>query len=284
MRNMWKLFSAVMLSSVLLISGCGGDGAEKSEADQATSKLTPTEVIDKSVQTMDQNGYTYDLKSNQDITTASGDLSQTVKTNIDSTINATTNPMAFHINGTVESNGMQFPIEMYLVDSTLYNKVPNNGWSKAAMDTSAFEASQDPTAALKQLEQVIQKMGGNVLPEGITLNKTSGAYILEMNASAIQNDTSFQDMLKEQFRAGFQSASGVDPSSLDQMKIENYTQKIWIDEKTFKQTKITQDMKISIPVEGTTLTINQQIEMNLKGEYTGKIQVPEEVKNDAQGI
>ncbi len=284
MQNLWKLFSAVMLSSILLISGCGSDGANKSEADQATSKLTPTEVIDKSIQTMDQNGYTYDLKSNQDITTASGDMSQTVKTNIDSTINATTNPMAFHINGTVESDGMQFPIEMYLVDGTLYNKVPNGGWAKATMDTSAFEASQDPTAALKQLEQVIQKLGGNVLPEGISLNKASGAYVLEMNASAFKNDTSFQDMLKEQFKAGFQSSSGIDPANLDQMKIENYNQKIWIDEKTFKQTKITQDMKISLPVEGTNLTINQHVEMNLKGEYTETIQVPEEVKSSAQGI
>ncbi|MBA4602633.1 DUF6612 family protein [Thermoactinomyces mirandus] len=284
MRNFWKLFSVAILSGLLLISGCSSDGTKNPEADKAAPELTPTEVIDKSIQTMDQIGYTYDLKSNQNITTSSGDLSQTLKTEIKSTVNITSNPIAFHVKGSVESNGMQLPIEMYLVENTFYNKVPDAGWAKATMDTSAFEASQDPTAALKQLEQLIQKMGGNVLPEGITLNKASGAYVLEMNLTALNNDPSFQDMLKEQLKSSFQSSSGINLGSLDQMKIENFNQKIWIDEKTFKQTRIAQDMKISFPVEGSTLTIDQHLEMNLKGEYTETIQVPEEVKNSAQRI
>lgn len=173
-------------------------------------------------------------------------------------------------------------MEMYLVDNTLYSKIPEMGWMKTSMDMSALDATQDPTAGLKQLEQMFEKLGGNVLPDGVALNEEGNQYVLSIDFMSLKNeDQSFEDILKEQISSSLQG-SGFDASQLQDMKFEKLNQKIFIDKNTFKQTKTTQEMNIAITVDQDSLKIEQQMEMNLKGEYNQKIEVPEDVKNSAQ--
>lgn len=154
MRSLWKLFSVMTLSGALLLTGCGGKENETA-ADQP--KLTPTQVIDKSMQTMEKGGHTYDVKTNQTITVASGDVSQAIKTRNTSTIDVTMNPVALHLKGKTESSGASEEIEMFLADNALYNKIPQMGWVKTTVDTSAMDASQDPMSGIKQVEQLFEK-------------------------------------------------------------------------------------------------------------------------------
>lgn len=99
MRSLWKLFSVITLSGALLLTGCSDSGNESAADKPEQPKLTPTQVIDKSIQAMDKGGHTYDVKADQSITAASGDVSQTIKTRTTSTIDVTMNPVAMHYKG-----------------------------------------------------------------------------------------------------------------------------------------------------------------------------------------
>jgi hypothetical protein len=281
MRSLWKLFSVMTLSGALLLTGCGGKENETA-ADQP--KLTPTQVIDKSMQTMEKGGHTYDVKTNQTITVASGDVSQAIKTRNTSTIDVTMNPVALHLKGKTESSGASEEIEMFLADNALYNKIPQMGWVKTTVDTSAMDASQDPMSGIKQVEQLFEKLGGNALPAGVSLNEEGNQYVLSIDFTALKQDgQTFESMMKDQVIRGLQS-SGFDPSKLQNMKFEKLNQKIYIDKNNFKQTKTLQEMHILVTNDQDTFKLEQQMEMNLKGEYNGKIEVPADVKNSARQI
>ncbi|MGA9173149.1 MAG: DUF6612 family protein [Thermoactinomyces sp.] len=274
MRNLWKRFSITLIAGALLLSGCSASGLS------ASKELTPSEVIDKTVKAMSEDSYTYEMKMKQGITTEMFGQEQTVNIDMNTNVDITTKPIALHTKGTVRANGIQMPVEMYMADNAMYDYSPDKGWTKVAVNTSAFDVSQDPTSGLKELEKVFERLGGKTLPKGVSVKKVNGAYVLQVDNAVLQSDPSFAQMLKEQLGEGFKSGGTFSGTDLSQIKIENYKQQVWIDEKTFKQTKTIMDAKVSLP----DMKLDQHLELNLKGEYKGKIEVPAEVKNSAKAM
>ncbi|MBH8606348.1 DUF6612 family protein [Thermoactinomyces sp. CICC 10521] len=274
MSNLWLRVSSILVAGALMVSGCSA-----SDSPDKPKELTPTEVIEKSVEAMSEKGYTYEMKLKQNTQTKVFGQQQTVNMNMDTNVDVTTHPVAMHTKGTVNANGSPIPVEIYVADNAMYNHT-SQGWTTVAVDTSSLDSSDDPASGLKQLDKWIEQLGGNVLPKGVSVKKVGGSYLMEVDYAALKSDPSFDKMLKDQIAAGIQSGGGFITIDPNQIKIENYKQQIWIDAKTFKQTKQVVDTKIS----ASDLAVDQHLEMILKGEFNGKITVPAEVKNSAKSM
>lgn len=285
MARNWKGFSAVILAGFLFLAGCS-TGASPQGGDEASKELTPAEVLEKTNEVFKNKNFTYEATNKQKMIMDIAGQQQNIDVDINFTIDMTSNPMAYHVKGTGMAMGKQIPMEMYIVDNTMYtHDQMANRWTKMPMNLSALDASQDPSAALKQLALFLNKLGGGKLPEGISLKKEAGAYRLDIDYTKL-TDKKELDMFRDQFLAGFQAGANIPNLNINksQIKVDQLNQQIWIDEKTFEQTKMIQDFKMSMPVEGSSFKVESHAEMNLKGEFKGKIEVPADIKNQAKSL
>ena len=62
------------------------------------------------------------------------------------------------------------------------------------------------------------------------------------------------------------------------VKVDEYVQKVWIDENNFQQKKVEQTMNAKMDIKEIKVDIVQDMKMDLKGNFEGTITVPEEAK------
>jgi broad-specificity NMP kinase len=67
---------------------------------------------------------------------------------------------------------------------------------------------------------------------------------------------------------------------LNKIKYDRFKEKIWIDEKTFRYQKA--ELDVNMDMEG--LKLEEHLQMNVKGDFNGKIEVPEQVKKKARSM
>jgi hypothetical protein len=292
MRRVGRFFLAALFALVLVVSGCSEPSAEsgKSAKPKANTEVkkeekkepTPLEVLEKAKSVMEQGGYKFDGKIRQKMAAGSRvDLDMSIKF----TVEMINQPLAFHMKGKLKTMGRSFPVESYVVDGTRYMKVSRLGWTKSNEPDLASETEQNPSDAMKKLARFIEELGGNGLPEGVTVTKSAPGYVIEIDYSKFMKDPKFKqktiEKIKEELDMKYLKQRGIRLKP-DQLKIVKMKEKSWINGTTFKAEKITMEMDLVIPTNRKDLIVKQDMELLLKGDYSGKIVVPEKVKKMAK--
>lgn len=281
----WLLVSAMIL---VLVSGCGQLNIDA----EGMKKLTPKEVLIKAEHAAENaKGFSYKATGNQTIEIEAGGQTQSVDQTIEAKLEMTNKPQAMHTTTTIHSEGQQITGEMYLVGNEIYQQtVDGSGWIKSkAPDLGSADNSQNPNQALQKLEELLGKLQTPEEKKMLKMTETADAYLLEINVNE-QTTHKIKDVFLEEVKAAMLpqlQQAGV-PVDADQIKLHQFTQKITIDKKSFKQTKVVQEIKMDIPINDPSasgvLKASQKTEMNLVGEFNGTITVPEDVKNSAQEV
>ncbi|MDN4592679.1 DUF6612 family protein [Polycladomyces subterraneus] len=286
MRRKWNwLFVSAMI--LVLVAGCG----QLNIAAEGMKKLTPKEVLIKAEHAAEKSkGLSYKITGNQALSIEAGGQTKSVDQTIEGNIDLTNQPQAMHITMTVHSEGQKVDGEMYMVGNELYQKtVDGSGWLKSNAPDLGSTESQNPNEALQKLEELLGKLQTPEEKKMLKMTETANAYVLEINVDEHTPHTII-DKCMEEVKAAmlpqFQHA-GI-PVDADQIKLHQYSQKITIDKKSFRQTKVVQETKIEIPINDPsvsgTLNADQKMEMSLVGDFNETIKIPEDVKNSAQEV
>jgi hypothetical protein len=287
MRRKWNwLFVSAMI--LVLVAGCG----QLNIAAEGMKKLTPKEVLIKAEHAAEKSkGLSYKITGNQALSIEAGGQTKSVDQTIEGNIDLTNQPQAMHMTMTVHSEGQKVDGEMYMVGNELYQKaVDGSGWLKSkAPDLGSSDNSQNPNEALQKLEELLGKLQTPEEKKMLKMTETANAYVLEINVDD-QTSHAIKDQLMEGVKAAMlpQIQQAGIPIDADQIKLHKYIEKITIDKKNFKQTKLIQQTQIEIPVNDPsvsgTLKMDQKMEMSLTGEFDQAVTVPEDVKNSAQEV
>jgi hypothetical protein len=259
----------------------------------AEKKLTPKEVLIKAAHTVQKSkGFSYKLTGNQTLEIASNGQSQSVNQSFEGQIDLTNQPHAMHMTMTLHSQGQKIPVNMYLVGDVLYQQTPDgSGWlkTKGVNLNAAAGNSQNPNEALQKLEELLAKIQTPEEKKMLNMKETTTAYELEITIDD-QTGKSIKDeilkLVKEAMLSQFKQL-GI-PVDVEQIKLNQFVEKITIGKKTFNQQKMVQHIKIEIPVKDSTVSgaLKADLEMviNMTGEFNGTITVPEDVKNNAREV
>ncbi|MBA4493422.1 DUF6612 family protein [Paenactinomyces guangxiensis] len=277
-----RFFSIVALLAVftLIFAGCNSKpAASPSDQPAKEEELSLVDVMTKSEEALSKaKGFSYKVEGTQKIGTPEASLT----TDIDMKMDMTNNPQAMYAKGKVKAMGQEVPLEMYMVDNTIYQQV-NGTWMemKGAGLNQTGVNTEEPSAAVKKVKELVQKLGGT--PKGFTMKKENGSYVVAMDGTAVKDSKEMLDALVEQIKGTLQ---GMDQAQqlnakfdLNKIKVESYKETMYIDEKTFELKSVDHESKITMPVEGQSLMIDQKMKMSVEGAYDGKIEVPDEVKD-----
>lgn len=283
MRRTWKWFSAITLSCLLLLTGCSSDAQPNTnETTNKPKELTPIEVLEKASDNLGKN-VTYEVNQNQKLE---------IDTNGTKIIEESTTTMTmnmanenYHAKGTMTASGQTIPVEIYYENNTLYKLLEDNSWVKITY----FEdmgSQQDPSALLKELAKLVEKLGGNALPKGISVNKKDNHYLVEINYKETEQSEKFENEIKneivEELKASGDAFAG--QLTADKIQFEKNIVKIHIDDQNFQSTKMEHEIILGFDIENIKVKTDVITTLNLKGEYNGTIEVPEEVKSKAKSM
>lgn len=278
---------AIIMALAMLFTACSpqADQGDAPKKEEKPKELSVLDVIDKSSEVMDNSkGFTFDTTAKQKITVEADGQKENIDVDMNMEMNMTNDPVAMQLKGKVSTMGMELPMEMYILDNVMYQKIGDFGWEKAeGVNLGSNSQTEKPSESLKQLAKLLQKIGGKEkTPEGITMTKEEGTYVVEVDFAALKNEKNFEKELLNNFKASMGELEDFEKEGMkfnyDQMAFESYKHKLWIDEKTFQYKKMTQEFVINIPAEQGAIKVDQKMELNLKGEFTDKIEVPEEAK------
>jgi len=141
--------------------------------------------------------------------------------------------------------------------------------------------TQTPNQVLEQLQKFLEKFQGDQQNENIKMSKEDGAYVIEV-AVTEDVDAEYMKQLEDALRSTMvpqieQSGLPINKDDVD-VKVNEFTQKVWIDENNFQQKKMEQTITMTIKIEGFEIDVVQNMDIDLKGEFDGTITVPEEAK------
>ncbi|SFJ46912.1 DUF6612 family protein [Thermoflavimicrobium dichotomicum] len=278
MRKLSLFFSVGLV--LFLVAGCNNKtqptSADQGMPSQVKTELTAVEVLKKSAEAMNQEkGFVAQSKQEQKI--KQGKVDKVVSSEME--VQVTNQPLAMHIKGTMASNGVKTPVEMITANGKSYVKLGKK-WMKEP--ETKTEQAENPSDQLKKAQQAITALeGGSTSPQGVKVTKENGFYIVEITKEAIANEQ-FKAMLAEEvkqaLKGSLSSKKKQNELQVDQIQFEEYNQKIWIDAQTFKYSKQSVAYSMTIPGKKSPLKLDLKLEMNVKGPFEGKIEIPVDAK------
>lgn len=287
MRKYWKQFAVITLSGLLLLTGCSSDPQPTSDNKKEEAKeLTTAEILEKASESMKKNlTYETNMIEKVDID-ANG-----IKINDQYTTNMAVN-MAngnFHAKGHMTADGKQSPAEMYRIDNILYqNTADTNGWTKTTVDNKT-DTDQDPSVPVKEFEEIlkelIKEIDGNNLPKGTTFNKETNTSLLEINYNELENTEETTKEIREELIAALKEIASDDLAAKltpDKVQIDKAIFKFHIDNKTYQVTKLEREIVIGLNIDQFKVNTTSLSTIDIKGEFNGTIELPEEVKTQAK--
>jgi hypothetical protein len=283
MKRLAQLAFATVSSVALILTGCSQQSTQPGEAKpkvEAKKEPTPVEVLLKSNEVMEKGAFTFEGKMDQKMSAAG----QNMDMGMTFDVNMTGRPFAMHMKGTAKMMGQSMPIEMYQVGNEMYQKVGPMGWMKSIEPTDGASGEQ-PTEIVKKLAKFIEALGGNALPKGIKVTKEGNDYLVETDYTELQKNKEFEkdvlDAIKESVDPESLKKDGI-VVDLSKAKVSLFKEKVWIDGATFQTKKFAGEMKLTVPAGKAELKMDSTMEFVLKGEFNGKIEVPEQVKKSAK--
>jgi hypothetical protein len=271
MKNRFRLIVAILLSLTIIFVGCSQQSADKPSTPPSEQKvLKLNEVLTKSVEAMAKNnGYNYNMHLTQDIN------SQGNKTGTDMNfdIKMTQSPNTQYWKGNIKVSGREVPMEMYLIDNTIYQRIDTNPWTKLTnnnISTSGGAIGNGPVDTMKQVSKIALDVGEN---KGITMKRENGSYVVTMGATVLENSKEFYNQILK----GMASASNGAKTDLSKVKFKDFNQVYYIDEKTFELKSVENRSVMDFPILGQTVIIDQNVKVTVNGRLDGKIEVPADV-------
>jgi hypothetical protein len=260
-----RFFSLVsFLFAVTLFVGCTQQAEPTTEEQNEGQALTAVQVLQKSAETMNkEKGFLAD--SHQEQKVHMGKVEQSTTTEME--IKVVNNPAAMHIVGESKQGETKTPVEMVVVDGQTYMKVGDK-WIEGGK--AKEENTDHPTARLEKTKQALAGLKEN---KEVKMTKEGNFYLVEITKEAVENEQ-FKPLLVKEVKAALESQDQK-KWQVDKMKFDKYSQKIWIDDKTFKYAKQWVEYSLTIPSENKeSLQIDLKLTLNIKGPFTGKIEKP----------
>lgn len=291
------LLSSMIIFMLMLLAACGqsentsgsenGSGNDKQEKKE---ELTALQVIEKSGKEM-QNwpGMEYSMDLNQDITATKGDQTKTMKMQMTMDTEMKMDPMSMHMSGQTKTNGQTIPVESYYLDGTMYTKTPQETWiGIKGMNLEQLQKqsqSKNPSESLDQFKKILKEFSNDEKSDKfVTMKKQDNMYVVTMDL----NKKASQKVLKQGLKQvkdslGQLKQMGV-AKSLNNMKIKHLKQTFYINQETFKQSKMEQQMTMKLPVNNMKMTIDQNMTMDITGKIKKEITLPQKIKKNAKTI
>lgn len=225
-----------------------------------------------------------DMKLEQQISSEADGVA--MDTESDFTTKMTLDPLATHLKGTTKMNmaGTEnlpaMEMEMYLVDNAMYVFSDQMGqWMKmegASMEMIQQMAGQqpDPSQQLKMLKDYADQL---------SFEQSSDEFILKLKADGEKFNELIQEMLKEQMPPELMQEMGEEEQqAIEDMKVNSMSFELYLDKETYQMNKFNMDMDMTMQPEGDAINIVQKVDSTYSNiNNIDKIEVPEEVKNDA---
>ncbi|WP_124728156.1 DUF6612 family protein [Staphylospora marina] len=281
MKNFWRLSLGLLASVALILAGCSQEAAKPGEQSGVEEKKEPTplEVLLKADEVTNKGSFVYDANITQKMN-AGG---QNIDLGMSFTMEMVGEPFAMHMKGDMNMMGQSMPMEMYQVGQDMYMNVAGLGWMKS-QDTSS-PAGQQPNEIADVLVKFINALGGDKLPDGIKVTKQGNDWLVETDYAVLLKNKAFasdiQQMIKDSLDDETLKEFGVAMDS-SKLNFTKYTGTMIVDGTTYQTKSYKSEMIVGIPTGKEELKMEQVMEMTLKGEYNGKIEVPEEVKKTAK--
>ncbi|PTX58129.1 hypothetical protein C8P63_1182 [Melghirimyces profundicolus] len=293
-----KAFISFMLTFVLvMVSGCGlqqkaveGDSPKEEAAEPKPEKLSMTQVVQKTQKASQKaKGYTVKSGGKQEISMEVEGQSQGITQEFDLKMDITQNPRAVHFSGTIQGGGQSGTVEGYQVGNEIYQTVDGSTWVKGTgADLNQFGGNQgqDPSQALQKLQELLSQIQGNKKDQALQMKETRDQYVITVNV--MEDQPEVKELFLKQMTGSMvptmkQAGVSVNESAI---KLNKLKQVYHINKSTFEQEKMEQEMEVEIPVnDGTTsgvIKADQSMTLSLQGEFTGTIEVPQEVKESAR--
>jgi hypothetical protein len=283
-KRIVRPFFILLIMAALMVAGCGNSADQGSaDAENAEKKdLSMRDVLKEAEKALEEvNGLSYAVNGTQTLSVDMNGQKQEVEQTFKMDMDMTTDPMAVRMKGSMEMEGQEMSMEMYMVDNMLYQKTDTGGWVKGQLEGVDMSqmGGQTPNETLEQLAQLVEKFQGESQDDSLKMSKEDGAYVIDVKMTE-ENDPETVKQLTEALRSGMEpqlQQLGLSVSE-DDIKVDEYTQKVWIDENNFQQKKMEQTITMTIKIEGFEIDVVQNMDIDLKGEFDGTITVPEEAK------
>ncbi|WP_174614293.1 DUF6612 family protein [Virgibacillus ihumii] len=145
--------------------------------------------------------------------------------------------------------------------------------------------SKSPSKTLNQFKNILNQFSGNEKSDKfITMKKEDGMYVITMDL----NETASQKVLEQGMKQIKNSMSSLKQLGiakfLNNMKIKHLKQTFYIDQETFEQQKMEQQMKMEMPMNKIKMTIDQDMTMEVTGKVDKAITIPQKIKKNAKTI
>ncbi|APC47330.1 DUF6612 family protein [Virgibacillus halodenitrificans] len=284
MKKWMMLLLTTLLATVLVACNEKAEPTEGTEKEEE-SELTAEEVYTKALEASEKmESAEVDMKLEQQISSEADGVA--MDTESDFTTKMTLDPLATHLKGTTKMNmaGTEnlpaMEMEMYLVDNAMYVFSDQMGqWMKmegASMEMIQQMAGQqpDPSQQLKMLKDYADQL---------SFEQSSDEFILKLKADGEKFNELIQEMLKEQMPPELMQEMGEEEQqAIEDMKVNSMSFELYLDKETYQMNKFNMDMDMTMQPEGDAINIVQKVDSTYSNiNSIDKIEVPEEVKNDA---
>lgn len=303
-----KRFMQVMVMAILVsvfATACGQDEANKEtkatndkdtvtaekadnvKKNQESEELTAEEIIKKSSEVMNEwPGMDINITGKTKIDATQGDDKQSMTQNMDMQTKVKNDPLAMEITGKVSVAGQEMPMNSYYKDKTLYQEAPGQGWMAIkGMDLESLQQNsqaQDPSKQMQQFADLVKDLKDK--DKYVKKSEEDGMYIitLDLNKEALAMvKEQAQEIMSESMGEQMQQMGG---DMLDQMEYKRMHIVFNIDKDTFEQKKMNQQITISMDQEDAQMTIDADITLDSIKKFDGDIEIPDDVKKDAQEV
>lgn len=251
------------------LSGCGFFPLPEplSYEPEEEVKLSVNEVLQKSLNAMNSL-YGYQIltrvQGNRSIQDQYRTVSEPFSYELDQRFNL--QPPAFHsIRKEFKQDGSVTTNETYLVNGVAYTNVGTR-WVRLTQPRTKISLSQNP---IDLISFAIQANN-----QGITMEKETGAYRLILNESAGKG---FLQLFFDEMRQSYLTQGVV--LSNQNIRVNQFQQVIWIDDRTFKFQKMSTDLEYMLDYNGRTLRATSHVQVDYRGDYNQPIVVPGYVQN-----
>ncbi len=269
-KSLYFVFAMILIA--LLAIGCSKENDNGGKTSGDTSSTSDTlEVISKTQQAMTKlNGYNADVKIQMT------DSASNMQSDINQSITTTRNPVAFHVLSNTSAAGAKIDTELYYDGGIIYNKMAGKWMKMTSPSVDAIvQQSQQSENLIKTFQALIQAAQTGNKTDSITMTQTSsGDYQINIDINSTKGGQKLLDVLDKSLGSQMGQA-------LQNVKINNYKTSILLDGKSYLYKTINTDLQMSVSVNGTNTNIKQHQELTFKGEFTGKINVPADVKSSA---
>lgn len=297
----------LLMTMIVVLAACGdqdnssnaeqeGNNTEQKsqtaeeETKNETEELSILDVIEKSVEALDDwEGWSTDLDTTQMINASTGGEEFSMEQNMSMKTEMTRDPVTMYMDGVMKMDGQENAMESYFVDGKMYTKSGQTPWiAVEGMDLTDMQQQtqgNNPAEMMEQFTEMIEALSeeGNG-DDTLKMEVKDGMYVVNIKLDE-ESSASMMDIIKEQSQEVVEQleVTGI-PNIMENMKINSLNQTLYIDEETFEQQKVEQQMKMEIEIDGNSITIDQDMEAELQEEITEEITVPEDVKSNAQVI